>query len=139
MNKITLSLFVIALFAVNIFAQSPQYYNLNNGTSSNSFPFNVTGGKAVNSLFLAGEFNQPSPVPSGMQITKVYFRHSTTTSRVLTNFHILMAQSTITTLTTGQFYPGPWDTVYYQASANLNATAGGWVRSGESRHRHDHH
>jgi hypothetical protein len=77
-------------------------------------------------LFLAGEFNQPSPVPSGMQITKVYFRHSTTTSRVLTNFHILMAQSTITTLTTGQFYPGPWDTVYYHASANLSASAGQW-------------
>ena len=126
MNKLTLSFIVIALFAVNLFAQSPQYYNLNNGTSSNSFPFNVTGGKAVNSLFLAGEFNQPSPVPSGMQITKVYFRHSTTTSRVLTNFHILMAQSSITTLTTGQFYPGPWDTVFFSASANLTATAGGW-------------
>lgn len=32
----------------------PQYYNLNTGTSSNSYPFNVTGGKAVNSLFLPG-------------------------------------------------------------------------------------
>lgn len=32
----------------------PQYYNLNTGTASNNFPFNVAGGKAVNSLFLPG-------------------------------------------------------------------------------------
>jgi len=36
---------------------SPIYYNINNGTSSNTFPFNISGGKAVNSLFLAGEIN----------------------------------------------------------------------------------
>ncbi len=126
MKKVIPILFVFILFAVNSFSQTPQYYNLNTGTSSNSFPFNVTGGKAVNSLFLAGEFNQPSPVPPGQRITKVYFRHSTTTSRVFTNLHILMAQSTITTLTTGQFYPGPWDTVYFQPSTTLTATAGTW-------------
>jgi len=126
MKKVIPILIVCFLFAVNLLAQTPQYYNLNTGTSSNSFPFNVTTGKAVNSIFLAGEFNQPTPVPAGQQITKVYFRHSTTTARVLTNFHILMAQDVITTLTTGQFYAGPWDTVYFSASATLTATAGGW-------------
>jgi len=115
-------------FAASLPAQTPQYYNLNTGTSSNSFPFNVAGGKAVNSLFLAGEFNQPTPIPPGQQITKVYFRMSTATSRTFTNLHILMAQSTITTLTSGQFYPGPWDTVYFNPSATLSATAGGWMQ-----------
>jgi hypothetical protein len=126
MKKLTLLFFVSFLFTALLMAQTPQYYTSNTGTSSNSFPFNVTGGKAVNSLILAGELSQPTPVPSGQQITKVYFRHSTTTSRVLTDFHILMAQDVITTLTTGAFYPGPWDTVYFNASANLTASAGNW-------------
>jgi hypothetical protein len=127
MKRIILSFLVIALFAVNLFAQTPQYYNFNNGTSANSFPFNMSSGKAVNSLFLAGEINQPSPCPSGQQITKVYFRTGSTGTRTYTDLHILMAQSTITTLTTGQFYPGPWDTVYYHDTTTLASTSGGWM------------
>jgi hypothetical protein len=126
MIKNTFFAAVLFFLTTVLVAQTPQYYTSNTGTSSNSFPFNVAGGKAVNSLILAGELSQPSPVPPGQQITTVYFRHSTTTSRVLTNFHILMAQDVTTTLTTGQFYPGPWDTVYFNASANLTAAAGTW-------------
>jgi Secretion system C-terminal sorting domain len=127
MKKITLFLFVFVLFAVNLHSQTPQYYNSNTGTSINVFPFAQTGGKAVNSLFLAGEFNQPSPVPVGQRITKVYFRVASATSRTYTNLHILMAQDVITNLTSGHFYPGPYDTVYFNASVTLSATAGGWM------------
>jgi hypothetical protein len=33
----------------------------------------------------------------------------------------------ITTLTSGVFYAGPWDTVYYHASVPLTSTVGGWM------------
>jgi N-acetylneuraminic acid mutarotase len=119
---------VILTFCTQLLlSQTPQYYNYNNGTSSNSFPFNVSGGKATNYLFLAGEFNQPTPIPSGQQITKVYFRTSGTANATYTTLHILFAQDVITTLTTGTFYPGPWDTVYYHASVPLTSTPGGWM------------
>jgi len=112
---------------VDVVPAQPQYYNLNTGTSSNSFPFTVAGGKAVNSLFLAGEFNQPTPLPPGQQITTVYLRTSTAGTRTFTNLHILMAQDVITTLTTGTFYAGPYDTVYSNASPTLTSTVDGWM------------
>jgi photosystem II stability/assembly factor-like uncharacterized protein len=129
MKKLFISFLVVLIFsfAVNLTAQTPQYYNYNTGTSSNSFPFNVTGGKAVNTLILAGELNQPTPVPSGMAITKVYFRTSTAATKTYTNLHVLLAQDVITALTSGTFYPGPYDTVYFAASATLTSTVGGWM------------
>jgi hypothetical protein len=108
-------------------ASGPQYYNYNTGGSSNSFPFNQAAGKATNYLFLPGAFNQPSPVPSGNQITKVYFRTSSAGTRTFTNMQILMAQSTITDLTSGSFYAGPYDTVYFAASVTTTSTVGGWM------------
>ncbi len=109
------------------FAQTPQYYNFNNGTSANSFPFNMAAGKAVNTLFLPGAFNQPAPLPSGYQITAVYFRCGTTGTRSFTNLHILMAQDTITSLTMGTFYPGPYDTVFAK-DTSTSSTSGGWMK-----------
>ena len=127
MRKTLYAFLVIFLFTSFLEAQ-PQYYNYNNvGSSSNTFPFGQTAGKAVNWLFLAGDFNQPSPCPSGQQITKVYFFFTTGGSRTYTNLHVLMAQSTITTLTSGQFYAGPWDTVYYNASVTLSAGTNSWA------------
>ncbi len=123
-------LFFVSLLLTGVLLSQPQYYNTNTGTSSNSFPFNVTGGKAVNSLFLAGEFIQPTPLPPGQQINRVYFRTSTAATKTYTNLHILMAQDVITTLTSGQFYPGPWDTVFFSASETLTSTAGGWMLVG---------
>ena len=118
---------LILIFAVSLTAQTPQYYNSNTGTSSNSFPFATSGGKAVNSLILAGEFSQPTPLPPGQQITKVYFRMATAGSRVFTNLHILMVQDVITALTTGTFYPGPYDTVFV-ADTTLSSTVDGWMQ-----------
>jgi photosystem II stability/assembly factor-like uncharacterized protein len=118
---------LIFLFTAGLLAQTPQYYNYNNvGSSSNTFPFGQAAGKAVNWLFLANDFNQPSPAPAGY-ITKVYFFITTGGTRTFTNLHILMAQSSITTLTSGAFYPGPWDTTYYNASATLTGPANGWM------------
>jgi hypothetical protein len=87
----------------------------------------VGTGKAVNSLFLAGDISQPTPVPPGQQITKVYFRTSTAATKTYTNLHVLMAQDVTTTLTTGQFYAGPWDTAFFAATQELTSTVGGWM------------
>ena len=126
-KKYYICLFLVLVVSFLVNAQTPQYYTSNSGTSSNSFPFNMPGGKAVNSLILAGEFNQPSPLPSGKQINKVYFRTSSAGSRTFTDLRILMAQDVITTLTSGTFYSGPYDTVYYSPSVTLNSTTGGWM------------
>jgi len=120
--------FFVLMFVLSgfILSQTPQYYNLNTGSSANSFPFNMSAGKGVNSLFLAGEFANPTPIPAGQQITKVYFRTGSATTVSFTNLHILMAQDVITTLTTGTFYAGPYDTVFVK-DTTLASTTGGWT------------
>jgi hypothetical protein len=129
MNKIKYTILIFTfIFALNLPAQTPMYYNLNTGTSSNSFPFNMSGGKAVNTLFLANEFINPTPLPPGQQITAVYFRTSTAGTRTYTNLHILMAQdSTLTAMTSGTFYPGPYDTVFVK-DTSLTSTVDGWMK-----------
>jgi hypothetical protein len=119
-------LVLLLVFAANLFSQ-PQFYNYQNvGASSNSFPFGQSAGKAVNWLFLPGDLNQPTPAPAG-NITKVYFYASTAGSRTYTDLRVLMAQTNLTTLTSGQFYAGPWDTVYYSASQLITASLNSWV------------
>ena len=69
-----LILLLIIFLSFNLTAQTPQYYNFENvGSSNNSFPFGQAAGKLVDWLFLPGEINQPSPLPAGNQIIKVYF------------------------------------------------------------------
>jgi len=126
MKKIITMLIFAALFVVGVMAQTPQYYNRATGGSSNNFPFNMAAGKAVNWLILNGELSQPSPCPAG-EIYTLWFRMGAAGTHTYTTFQILMAQSSITTLTTGTFYPGPWDTVYNQPSPTLTSTAGGWM------------
>jgi hypothetical protein len=127
-KKLFTSLIIFILFAVNSFSQTPQYYNYNNvGSSNNSFPFNAAAGKAVNWLFLAGDFNQPAPIPPGQQITTVYFFTLTGGTRTFTDLRILMAQDTIISLPTSAFYTGTYDTVYYNPSATLTGPANGWM------------
>jgi len=129
MKKVIFALIVfLCIFTVNIQAQTPMYYNLNTGTSSNSFPFNTAGGKAINILFLANEFINPTPIPAGQQITAVYFRTSTAGTRAYTNLHILLAQdSSYTAHTSGVFYPGPYDTVFVK-DTSLTSTVDGWMK-----------
>ena len=124
-KKLLLS-FLFLVLAGSLLAQ-PTHYNWQNvGTSSNTFPFGQSAGKAVNWLFLPNSLINPIPVPSGMEITKVYWWWTSGGSRTYTNFHILMAQATITNLTSGSFYAGPWDTVYFNATLSMSGTTNSW-------------
>lgn len=105
----------------------PEYYNSNSGTYKNNFPFTVSGGKAVNNLIRAGELNQPTSLPSGYQISKVYFRPSTTGKRYFTNLQFLVTQDDITNLTSGAFYSGHYDTVLYHNYDSLDFEDGLWT------------
>jgi hypothetical protein len=108
----------------------PQYYNYNTGGSgSNSFPFNMPAGKDVQLLYLAGDFNQPTPAPAG-NITSISLFISPSYSLgpwTYTDFTIKMGQSTITTFVSGSLYSGTLTTVYYRASVSLSGAAGTWM------------
>jgi hypothetical protein len=121
-------LIIMFLGVADLSAQTPQYYNYQNvGANNNNFPFGMAAGKAVNWLFLAGDFNQPTPLPAGKSITKVYFYVSSGGTSTYTNLRVLLAQATLTDLTSGTFYPGPYDTAYYNASTPLTATTNSWM------------
>lgn len=126
---IMLVVFVLVFAFSFTYAQTPQYYNYNNvGTSSNTFPLGQSAGKAVQWLFLAGDFNQPAPLPPGNMITKVWLFITTGGTRTYTDLVILMKQDTIVTLTTGTFYPpANMDTVYYKPSVTLTGPTNGWM------------
>lgn len=119
--------FLLIFLSVALFvqAQTPQYYNSNIPGNSNSFPFNMPSGKATQWLFLPGDFSQPSPLPSGKKITTIYFHASTTGTRTFTDLTVLMKQDTITQLPLATLW-GPMDTVYYESSATISSTSGGW-------------
>ena len=126
---IVLLILVMLIFGGNLAAQTPNHYNYqDSGVSYNNFPFGMNAGRAASWLFLPGEFTQPSPVPPGKRITKIYFFMKTngTVAKTYTNLHILMKQDTITSFTTGQFYPGPWDTVFV-ADTTLTSTMNQWM------------
>ncbi len=116
-------LFVFICFSPDIDAQ--MFINHFDTTgSANAFPFMMSGGKAVNTLIRPGEMGA---VPSSHQITKVYFLMAANATRTFTDLIILMAQSTITTFTTGHFYEGPYDTVYYRSSVTLTSYNNRWM------------
>jgi hypothetical protein len=118
-------MFVLSAF---ISAQTPQFYNYNNGTSYNSFPLNAAAGKMIQTLIAPGEFNQPTPITAG-NITKFYVRISTgypLGPATYTSFKLLFSQSTITTLP-ASLYAGPWDTVYQASSVTFTAAASTWL------------
>jgi hypothetical protein len=118
-------LFIVVTFSV---AQTPQYYNFQNvGASSNSFPFGTTAGKQVQWLVLPNEINQPSPVPTGMRITTLYFFMTGSATPNFTNLTIKMGHTSITTLPTASWYTGDLDTVYHRASVTLSSSALSWM------------
>jgi len=76
---------------------TPDYYNYNTNGSNNSFPWGISGGKMVQLLYLAGDFNQPSPAPAGI-VTDISFRIADSYAIgpwTYTNFEIKMGQSTL--------------------------------------------
>jgi hypothetical protein len=122
-------LLIIAGLNDSVIAQTPQYYNFNVNGSNNSFPTNIAGGKDVQLLYLAGNFNQPGPAPAG-NIVSIALRIADTYPLgpwVYTNFTIQMGQSVITTFATGTFYTGTLTTVYSHATVTLTGAAGQWM------------
>jgi concanavalin A-like lectin/glucanase superfamily protein/type IX secretion system substrate protein len=114
-------------FSTSIFSD-PSYYNYNNGTVDNSFPFGITTGKMIQTLIGPGEFNTPTPAPNG-NITSFSFRISATypiPNVTYTNFRILFLDTNLTTLPTA-LVNGNWDTVYYRASILFNAPVNTWL------------
>jgi hypothetical protein len=132
MKNLLICLTVLAFMAgpeLSLMAQ-PQYYNYNtSGSGSNSFPFNISGGKDVQLLYLPGDFNQPAAAPAG-NITSISFLISNSYPLgpwTYTDLTIKMGQSTLNTFATGTFYTGALTTVYYRASIQLQAAGGTWM------------
>jgi len=108
-------------------AQTPNYYNYQIIEGTNSFPFAVAGGKAVQWLFTRGNFNQPAQAPPGY-ITNIYFYMGNSNGNsTFLNLTILLGQSTLTNLPEGIVYTGQLDTVYYRQNVNLTSTIGQWM------------
>jgi hypothetical protein len=128
MKKFTIILFVSFLFAVNLFSQTPQYYNANSGGIGNSIPFGSLGVSGYKSQYLIGpgEYGQPTPAPAG-NITKFYIYMSTSGGpATLTQLLIKMGQTAITSFPAGE-YLGQLDTVYYNLAPVLSATANSYM------------
>ncbi len=118
---------LILALTVNIISQ-PMHYNYNTTGATNSFPWNIVAGKQIQVLFLPGDFNQPTPAPSG-NITSVSFRLAAQLGPyTYTNVVIKMGQATgLTTFATGVWYAGQLDTVYSRASVQLGGAANTWM------------
>lgn len=110
-----LQVIVILIFGGKLSAQTPHHYNYENvGLITNNFPLGMPAGRAVNWIFLPGEFSLPNPAPQGKRITKIYFYMSITgPAKTYTNLQIMMRQDTDTSFTSAQFDPGPWDTLFF--------------------------
>ena len=119
------ALFLLLLLAVSTIAQTPQYYNFNNGTSANTYPFYWAAGQRVHWLMRAGTLNQPTPCPGG-NIDTIYFRMGSSTTTTFTNICIKMKSLAITNLPAA-WYTTELDTAYFRASVSLTSVTGGWM------------
>ncbi|MBK8551993.1 MAG: T9SS type A sorting domain-containing protein [Ignavibacteria bacterium] len=120
---------LIFLFAMGTYspAQTPQYYNFNTTTPTNSFPFNIAAGKQIQLLYLPGDFNQPSPAPAGNIVSVSFIMAAALGPYNYTNLVIKMGQTNITAFSAGVWYTGQLDTVYSRATVSLTGTAGQWL------------
>jgi photosystem II stability/assembly factor-like uncharacterized protein len=127
MKKFT-SLFALSFFvSVSLLAQTPMHYNTNSGTSNNTYPFGQTPGHQTQWLIRPNELNQPNPVPPGSNITRLYFFMGGTATVTFTNLKIWLGQTTLTSLPSGQWYPGTLDLVYSRASVQLSSVTVTWM------------
>lgn len=108
-------------------AQTPQHYNYNFVQFGNAFPFNVAMGKKVQFLFRPGDFNQPSPAPSGHISSVSFLIHLVLGPFTYSDFTIRMGRTDIIDFSSGVFYSGPLDTVYHRASVVLSSPVGQWM------------
>lgn len=126
-KKLSMLLVLLAISGI-LSAQTPQFYNYNNGTSANSFPLNQAAGKMVQWLIPVGNFTQPTPATAG-NITKfyVYVPALYPLSSTYTSFKLMFKQVSDSLLTAGSFLTGGWDTVYQRANVTLSAGGGSWL------------
>lgn len=108
-------------------AQTPQHYNYNFVQYGNAFPFNVAIGKKVQVLFRPGDFNQPSPAPSGHISSVSFLIHLILGPFTYSDFTIRMGRTNITDFPSGVFYTGQLDTVYHRSSVVLSSPPGQWM------------
>ncbi len=113
---------------------TPPYYNYMVTGTNNSFPLGIGAGKMVQWLIppaaQTGGWNTPTVPLSGGMINAVYIWIGSTYPlgpTTYNNFEILMGQTNLTTLTTGQFYSGTMDTVYARTSITLQGALNSWV------------
>src|SRR3990172_1951113 len=123
MKKNSISILLFLLLSFSIFAQ--QFYNYNSGGSSNSFPFNIypATGKTIQVIYPPGAFNNPGPVTEG-NITKVYFRASSSGNATYTSLKIRVGLTTDVAFNGTTWYTGSLTTVYNQTSVNLVSISG---------------
>jgi hypothetical protein len=123
-----LSIFTATLITTGVIAQPTYYFpgsNINYTGGSNSFPLNAssTGSNKVQFLYRPSDFNT---TPGTMLITKIYFKPATTRSnQSITNFTIKLANSSLTTLTTGSWLTG-LTTVVGPTTTTISTTANSW-------------
>jgi len=131
MRRLNLPFIVVLVFvlAVSLSAQTPQYYNYNNGTVNNMFPLNTAGGKMSQTVVPAATFINPTPAPAG-NITKLYFRIAATYPlgpATYTPLRIMLLHVTSEFVTPGSFITGAWDTVYKRDTVTLTAAVNTWL------------
>jgi len=118
---------MILFTSLQSLAQDPQYYNYNTTSSANSFPFNIPLGKEIQLLYLAGDFNQPTPAPAGNIVSYSFRIAANLGPYTYSNVVIKMGQTDITAFDPNVWYTGTLDTVYYRESVSLSALAGSWL------------
>jgi hypothetical protein len=125
LRNVLVFLILMVVLTADTLAQTPQYYNTNTGTGTNTYPWGQAAGQRVQWLIRTGTLITPTPCPTGI-ITKLYFWMGNAGNATFTDFTIKMANLPITTL------PSSFDTtgfslVYYRASVNLTCATTTWM------------
>ncbi|MBS1516514.1 MAG: T9SS type A sorting domain-containing protein [Bacteroidetes bacterium] len=104
-------------------SQTPQHHNFNVTELGNNFPFNQPSGKRIQVLYRPGEFSRPTPSPSG-DIVSVSFKLIVPLGPyTYSDFTIRLGQTDITDFTSGIWYSGQMDTVFYRPSITLSSNS----------------
>lgn len=126
-SKSAFMVLFLVMMAIHLEAQPPQYYNYNISGGGNSFPFNISGGKKVQLLYLPGDFNRPFAPNAGMISSISFMIRDALGPWMYKQFTIKLGQSNINAFTPGSFYSGTLKTVYYRDSVLLSGTSGSWM------------
>jgi len=126
---------LILMLIIGLISEAqPQYWNAQPIGGGNVFPFgtNPATGKKVQWIITpagsSGGFNLPAPVPSGNNITGLWFWANSAGNATYTNLTIRMATVPVTQFfSTGAFYTGPMTIVRQQNTTVAPAGAATWV------------